>query len=112
LKCKVVYALFDEVEDLIEGAAHVPVCDAGLVTVAQRIEHYEIAAYGALVQLARALSLGEDAQLLDQSLLEEERATQHLAVIAKRIYLTALVANLASEQRQLHAKNESKRVSR
>ena len=112
LKCKVVYALFNEVEDLIEDASHVPVCDATLVTEAQRIEHYEIAAYGALVQLARALGLGEDAELLDQSLLEEERATQYLAVIAKRIYPTALMATPASEQPPLHAQNDSKRVSR
>jgi ferritin-like metal-binding protein YciE len=92
LKCKVVYSLFDEVEDLIEDAAHAPVRDVALVTEAQRIEHYEIAAYGALRQFAHALGLDEDAQLLDQSLHDEGRESRRLALISERIYPAARLA--------------------
>jgi ferritin-like metal-binding protein YciE len=89
LKCKVVYSLFDELEDIVEDASHMPVRDAALISEAQRIEQYEMAGYGALRQIARALELGHDAQLLDQSFREKERANQELALMAERIYPTA-----------------------
>jgi ferritin-like metal-binding protein YciE len=89
LKCKVVYSLFGELEDVVEDASHAPVRDAALISEAQRIEHYELASYAALRQLACALELGQDAQLLDQSLREKERACEQLALIAKRIYPAA-----------------------
>ncbi len=86
LKCKVIYSLLDEVEGLIEDAAHPPVRDAALVAEAQRIEHYEIGCYGALRHFARILGRGEDVEPLDMSLREEEETTQRLALIADRIY--------------------------
>lgn len=89
LKCKVVYSLFDEVEDLIEDASHVPVRDAALITEAQRVQHYELACLGSLCQIARALALGEDARLLEQSLREKENSNQRLALIGDRIYPAA-----------------------
>ncbi len=89
LKCKVAYALFDEVQSLIEDAAHVPIRDAALVTEARRIEHYEIAAYEALLQIATILRFAGDVSLLDRSLREEEGACRRLALIAERIYPAA-----------------------
>lgn len=89
LKCGVLYALFDEAEDMIQGAAHPEVCDAMVITGAQRIEHYEIAAYGSLRQFARVLGRDRDAQLLDQTLQEEGNADHRLTKIADRINLTA-----------------------
>jgi ferritin-like metal-binding protein YciE len=89
LKCKVVYSMFDELEGIVEDASHVPVRDAALISEAQRIEHYEMAGYSTLRQLACALELGQDAQLLDQSFREKERANQELALMAERIYPAA-----------------------
>jgi ferritin-like metal-binding protein YciE len=89
LKCKVVYALFNEVDDLIEDASHAPVRDAALIAEAQRIQHFELAGLGALEQIARALDLNEDAQLLDRSLREKESTNQHLVVVGERIYPAA-----------------------
>lgn len=89
LKCKVVYSMFDELEDIVEDASHMPVRDAALISEAQRIEHYEMAGYGALRQLACALELGQDAQLLDQSFREKERASEQLSLMAERIYPAA-----------------------
>jgi hypothetical protein len=48
-----------------------------------------MASFAALRQLACALELGQDAQLLDQSYREKERACEQLTVIAKRIYPAA-----------------------
>ncbi|HEY1805837.1 MAG TPA: ferritin-like domain-containing protein [Terracidiphilus sp.] len=89
LKCKVVYSLFDEVEDLIEDASHLPVRDAALVTEAQRVQHYELAGLGALREIADALELREDAQLLDQSLRELESTNLHLTALGERLYPAA-----------------------
>lgn len=97
LKCKVVYSMFDELEDVVEDASHIPVRDAALISEAQRIEQYEMAGYGALRQLACALELGQDAQLLDQSFREKERANQQLARMAERIYPAARKATYTTE---------------
>lgn len=92
LKCKVVYAQFDELKDVIEDAAHPPVRDAALISEAQRIAHYEMACYRALRHFARALELSEDFRLLDQSLEEKKRASEQLSLIAQRIYPAACKA--------------------
>lgn len=95
LKCKVVYALFDEVDDLIEDASHAPVRDAALITEAQRVQHFELAGLGALQQIARALDLGEDAQLLDRSLHEKESTALRLTSLGERIYPAARMPDYA-----------------
>jgi ferritin-like metal-binding protein YciE len=89
LKGKVIYALFDEAEELIEDAAHEGVRDAIVISAAQRIEHYEIAVYGELRQFAHILGMDEDARLLDQTIQEERRADHQLTTIANRVNLTA-----------------------
>jgi ferritin-like metal-binding protein YciE len=60
------------------------VLDAALIAAAQRIEHYEIAAYGCARTYARTLRDEEAAALLQQTLDEEGRADQHLSRIAER----------------------------
>jgi ferritin-like metal-binding protein YciE len=90
LKCRVVYSLFDEAEDVSQDAAHLPVREAALIAEAQRIEHYQIAAYGALLQFARILGHDEDLRLLELTSGEEESANHELAAVAERIYPLAL----------------------
>jgi ferritin-like metal-binding protein YciE len=92
LKCKVVYSLFDEIEDLAQDAAHAPVRDAALLAEARRVEHYEIAAYGAVLRFARALGYEADAALLDQTTREEVVADETLSRIAERVYPAACKA--------------------
>lgn len=85
LKCKTVSALIDEAEDMIEDSAHESVRDAALIAAAQRIEHYEIAAYGAVRHFARILKREQDVTLLSQT-VEEEGAADHLLTrIAERV---------------------------
>lgn len=57
--------------------------DAGLIVVAQQIEHYEIATYGGLIQFALAIDAYEIADLLEQTLEEEEETDFELTQIGE-----------------------------
>lgn len=85
VRCKVASDLIDESEDSIIDSAHEAVRDAALIAAAQRVEHYEIAAYGAVLHFARVLGLEHDARLLNETLQEEGHADQLLSQIAERV---------------------------
>ena len=73
-KCKAMEGLIEEGAELISEDADDHVRDAGLIGAAQRVEHYEMAAYGTARTLATRLGHDEVADLLQET-LEEERAT-------------------------------------
>jgi ferritin-like metal-binding protein YciE len=85
LKCTVAGDLLAEAEDLIQDSEHEAVRDAALIAAAQRVEHYEIAAYGAVRHFARVLGFEEDADALHQTIQEEGHADHLLTEIAERI---------------------------
>ena len=57
--------------------------DAGLIAAAQRVEHYEIAAYGTVCEYAKALGRTEDLALLKQSIAEEKATDEKLTRLAE-----------------------------
>jgi ferritin-like metal-binding protein YciE len=57
--------------------------DAGIIIASQKVEHYEIAAYGSLAQLARTLGIAEAETLLKQTLEEEKESDRLLTEIAE-----------------------------
>ena len=57
--------------------------DAALIIAAQKVEHYEIATYGGLVQLAITMGLNRAADILDKTLIEEENTDALLTYIAE-----------------------------
>ncbi len=57
--------------------------DAALIMAAQKVEHYEIATYGGLVQLAITIGQQEVSDILDQTLMEEEDTDRLLTDIAE-----------------------------
>ena len=57
--------------------------DAGLILPAQKVEHYEIATYGCLAQLAKTLGYSEVKEILGTTLSEEKEADESLTVIAE-----------------------------
>jgi ferritin-like metal-binding protein YciE len=59
--------------------------DAMIIGSAQRVEHYEIAAYGTAIAHARLLELGEVVDLLEETLAEEKAADAKLTEIAERV---------------------------
>jgi ferritin-like metal-binding protein YciE len=85
LRCKVLGALVVETDDMVEDSSHEAVRDAALITGAQRIEHYEMAAYGAVRHFAHVLGRDGDAELLNQTLQEERHADHLLTSIADRV---------------------------
>jgi ferritin-like metal-binding protein YciE len=83
-KCKGMEGLLEEGAEMAEQRGSELVRDAGIISSAQRVEHYEIAAYGCAITHARVLGLEEIAELLEQTLLEEKRADERLSTIAEQ----------------------------
>lgn len=83
-KCEAMEGLIKEAESIIsdtdEGTS---TRDVGLIMAAQKVEHYEIASYGSIRQLAITLGLTEAAQLLEQTLDEEKQTDLLLTDIAE-----------------------------
>jgi ferritin-like metal-binding protein YciE len=82
-KCKGMEGLIEEAKELLEEDTSEAVLDAGLISKAQHVEHYEIAGYGTVRTFARQLGLEEQADLLQQTLDEESKANELLTQIAE-----------------------------
>jgi ferritin-like metal-binding protein YciE len=82
-KCKGMEGLLEEGKSLLEEDADPDVLDAAIIGAAQRVEHYEIAAYGTAIAYARTLGLDDVAALLAESLDEERAADEKLSVLAE-----------------------------
>ena len=82
-KCKGMEGLIEENKELLGEDAEPEVLDAGLIVGCQKIEHYEIAAYGSAVVFAKLLGDQESARLLAQTLDEEEKTDKLLTEIAE-----------------------------
>ncbi|MEO6446801.1 MAG: ferritin-like domain-containing protein [Gemmatimonadaceae bacterium] len=82
--CKGMEGLIAEGKDMVEEDAPDDVKDAGLITAAQRVEHYEMAGYGCARTFARQLGLDSIADLLQTTLDEEGAADKKLTGIAER----------------------------
>ena len=83
-KCDAMAGIIEEgngiVEETEKGTA---TRDVGLILAAQKVEHYEIATYGGLAQLATTLGLDDIADLLNQTLEEEKQTDVRLTEIAE-----------------------------
>lgn len=82
-KCKAMEGLLKETQEFMEEEADKPVMDAGLIALAQRIEHYEIAAYGTACTYAKYLGHHEALRLLKETLSEEKKTDERLTVLAE-----------------------------
>jgi ferritin-like metal-binding protein YciE len=83
-KCEAIEGISREVESIIDETEEGTLTrDAALIIAAQKVEHYEIASYGGLVQLAITMDLDEAADLLDRTLVEEEDTDALLTDIAE-----------------------------
>jgi ferritin-like metal-binding protein YciE len=82
-RCKGMEGLVEEGKDIIEKSGEPAVIDAALIAGAQRVEHYEIAAYGCLRTYAQLLGNEKAAKLLAQTLAEEEAADEKLTAIGE-----------------------------
>lgn len=83
--CKAMEGLIEEGKALIAEEPEPTVLDAGLISAAQRVEHYEIAGYGSVRTYAHTLGETGAARLLEESLGEEVDTDEKLALLAERI---------------------------
>ncbi len=84
-KCKGMEGLIKEGQEMIEEDAEDEVRDAGLISAAQRVEHYEMAGYGCARSYAEMLSDDKGAELLQQTLDEESATNQKLTDLAESV---------------------------
>jgi ferritin-like metal-binding protein YciE len=83
-KCEAMEGLVKEGDEAIEQTEDGSMTrDAGIIVSAQKVEHYEIAAYGSLRQLAMTMGQDEAAEILSETLEEEKQTDQKLSAIAE-----------------------------
>jgi ferritin-like metal-binding protein YciE len=80
--CEGMEGLIREGDEIVTSGSPSAARDAALIAAAQRVEHYEIAAYGTARTLADQLNIGEATRLLDSTLDEESKADKLLTKIA------------------------------
>lgn len=83
MKCEAMEGLVEEGKEIIDEVEKGPVCDAGLICAAQKVEHYEIASYGALMALAKQLGYTDAVRLLGDTLKEEKATDEKLNMLAE-----------------------------
>lgn len=81
--CEAMKGLVKEAKSMIKDLKDRKVADAALITCAQKVEHYEIASYGALIAIANQLGHTEIAEILSGILDEEKDADALLTRIAE-----------------------------
>lgn len=84
-KCKGMEGVLEEGAEMIEEDGDDEVKDAGLISAAQRVEHYEMAGYGCVVAYAKLLGDEEGAELLQQTLDEEKETDEKLTDLAESV---------------------------
>jgi ferritin-like metal-binding protein YciE len=83
--CKAMEGLIEESREIIEEHSAGTTRDAALIIAAQKVEHYEIASYGSLVELADVLGLNNIADALERTLEEEENTDELLSDLAQDV---------------------------
>lgn len=81
-KCKAMEGLIEEGSEILKSKGVPEVKDVALIGAAQRVEHYEIAAYGTARAIAESLELSNVVELLQQTLDEEKEADTELNDLA------------------------------
>ncbi len=81
--CEAMEGLIEESEELIDELDEGPVLDAALIGAAQKVEHYEIAAYGTICAMLKAMGQQQAADLMAQTLQEEKKTDELLTQLAE-----------------------------
>lgn len=109
-KCKGMAGLVEEGAEVIDDDLEDAVKDAALIGAAQRVEHYEIAAYGTVCAFAKQLGQTQQESLLTETLEEEKETDEKLTKMAQDINRQANEA-AGEEQERVGKKNKSKRAA-
>ncbi len=82
--CEAMKGLIEEGSEIVSGEGDPDVKDAALIAAAQRVEHYEISAYGTARTFAQRLGKSEAARLLEETLAEEKETDKKLNILAEK----------------------------
>ena len=91
--CKGMEGLIAEGSQLLGEDADPDVMDAGLISAAQHVEHYEMAGYGTVRTYAQLLGYDEQAEVLQTTLLEERETDQGLTELALTVNVDAIAGD-------------------
>ena len=80
--CEAIEGIIAEGEEILEEYKDTPALDAGLISAAQAVEHYEITRYGTLKRWAELLELPDAVRLLDETLKDESKTDSDLTKLA------------------------------
>ena len=80
--CEAIEGIISESEEIMEEFKGTPALDAGLISSAQAVEHYEITRYGTLKRWAETLGMKDAVKLLDATLKEEAQTDEDLTQLA------------------------------
>jgi len=83
IKCQAMEGLIAEGKDVIDDVEAGALRDAALIGAAQKVEHYEIAAYGTLCALGKQLGYTDAVKLLKETLAEEKATDEKLTMLAE-----------------------------
>ena len=108
--CEAMKGLLEEAAESMEEIEQGPVLDVAIIAAAQRMEHYEIAAYGTVATLAEAMGQAEIQQLLGQTLQEEKETDQLLTGVSQAVN-TAALAEVEEEDEDEEAPKKSAKKS-
>jgi ferritin-like metal-binding protein YciE len=81
-RCEAIEGIIEEGSEIMKEFRGAPALEAGLVSAAQAVEHYEIARYGTLKRWAEQLGLDKAVELLDETLVEEKETDDKLTDLA------------------------------
>ena len=109
-KCKGMEGLVEEGAEVMEEDFEGSLMDAALIGAAQRVEHYEIAAYGTVCAFAQELGQTEQASLLTETLEEEKETDEKLSKLAQQINTQANEGE-GEEKEEPDGKKKSRRVA-
>jgi len=98
--CKGMEGLLNEGAECLEEEELGLLRDLQLIGAAQRVEHYEMAAYGTAKAIAEKLGLAEAADLLNETLEEEEEADKKLTEVAEGLYAQAATGDEEPEEEE------------
>lgn len=107
-KCMGMEGLIKEGSEVMGEDFEGALMDAALIGAAQRVEHYEIAAYGTVVEFANVLGESEQASLLKETLDEEKETDEKLTEAAKEINQQA---NQDEEDQDVDSENEEQELT-
>ncbi len=99
-KCKGMEGLIEEGKEMIEEGLEPEELNAGLISAAQRVEHYEIAGYGCVRTYAKLLGQTSAVALLEKTLTEEKETDSKLTQLAEQINVEDLESDEGTHSRK------------